>query len=346
MALLVWSGRQIRDSAGAAINGGKLRVYVANTTGLASTYSDAALTVPLANPVVADANGILPAVFLADTSNYDLAEMTAGSVVLRTYDDIPAVGADGSTLVRDFTNSRFQVRNSGGVVQIETGDPSGDNSGGKGRLGGWNGTQGDQFTLDYANSTLAGNVTISGDLKVGGGSVALDSVVATGTATAAATTDIALTGSGRRYRLEITNLRLGTASQQPHLRLSFDNGLNYKSGVAEYGWAGSVASSSAGTLSAYSSTGSAQFILSDALYATTDTGAVSIDITTPASATGSYPTVVAWDTLFYRSTGVISRNSALGAMTATFGKATHLRILASSGNLSFEWRLIKMNGFT
>jgi hypothetical protein len=53
MAVIVRTRVPVEDAAGVPVNGGKFRVYLANTTTLASLYSDAALTVPLSNPVVA-----------------------------------------------------------------------------------------------------------------------------------------------------------------------------------------------------------------------------------------------------------------------------------------------------
>ena len=56
--------KQTPFATGAVISGAKVFFYQNGTTTKQNTYTTAALTTPHANPVVADANGKLPAIFL------------------------------------------------------------------------------------------------------------------------------------------------------------------------------------------------------------------------------------------------------------------------------------------
>jgi hypothetical protein len=338
MAFHVWTGQQIRDTAGAPVNGGKLRIYTANTTSLANVYSDTAQTVPLVNPVAADSLGYLPDIFLSDSTNYDCAELTAGGVVIRAYDDVPAVGSDGSTFVKDFTGSRFQLRNSAGVLQMETGDPVGDNSGGKGRLGGWAGTQGDELEIDYGSTTITGSAQIDGTLTVGGSSVALDNVIASGTATASSTLDIPLTGSLQRYTLELLNLTVSGAGVTLQARFAFDGVPTFKTGVTEYGYTGDSLSGAPG--SAISAGASSIVISGGSTIDSADKAVGIIEVFTPPNNTGSHPTWLKADILW----DIAGANNIVLARTAgscgsTFGEATYIRLFASSGTISCKWKL-------
>jgi hypothetical protein len=77
----------------AALNGGKLYFYEsgASTTPL-TTYSDSALATPHANPVVADANGVFPEIYLQEGVAYRVVLKNSGETTTYfTLDDIYAV---------------------------------------------------------------------------------------------------------------------------------------------------------------------------------------------------------------------------------------------------------------
>lgn len=78
------------NGSGVPYPGGKLICYQANTTTPQATYSDAALSVPNANPVVADGNGRFPAIFLGDGLTYDLVFTDANDTVIWTAEDVAA----------------------------------------------------------------------------------------------------------------------------------------------------------------------------------------------------------------------------------------------------------------
>lgn len=79
----------IPSSAGFPQAGAVLYFYVTATSTPKNTYSDFALTTPNANPVVADANGVWPAIYLASDINYRVTVKTALGVLIYTQDDVP-----------------------------------------------------------------------------------------------------------------------------------------------------------------------------------------------------------------------------------------------------------------
>lgn len=95
MAALPYSvfGR-VDDADNKPISGGFLRVYVVDTTSLASLYSNPGLTVALTNPVEADSAGRLPPIFIGP-GTYDLALLTAGGALVDAFDDfeVPDISA-------------------------------------------------------------------------------------------------------------------------------------------------------------------------------------------------------------------------------------------------------------
>lgn len=84
------------SDAGLPLNGGLLYTYAAGTSTPATTYSDAALTTPNANPIVLDAAG-RATVYLAATS-YKFTLRTSAGVLVYTQDNISSVNAGSSGL--------------------------------------------------------------------------------------------------------------------------------------------------------------------------------------------------------------------------------------------------------
>ena len=80
------------NSAGQPYPAAKMHTYRAGTTTNLATYTTAALGTPHANPVVADSNGIFPAIYVDPNSGYDLKVVLKdqADVTLYTEDNIPA----------------------------------------------------------------------------------------------------------------------------------------------------------------------------------------------------------------------------------------------------------------
>lgn len=92
------SGRQITDDNGAPQAGALLYHYDAGTTNNLTVYSDNDGTVPRTQPVVCDAGGFVPLIYVASTSDWKVVVRTSGGVELHTYDNLAgaAVAADVS----------------------------------------------------------------------------------------------------------------------------------------------------------------------------------------------------------------------------------------------------------
>lgn len=90
-------------TSGAAIGAGwKVAFYQAGTTTDATTYSDADLATENTNPVVADANGRFPPIWL-DTGSYKYRLLTSADVPVVTVDDF-TVDAPPPTIDADLTD--------------------------------------------------------------------------------------------------------------------------------------------------------------------------------------------------------------------------------------------------
>lgn len=114
--------------------GAKLYFYLTGTTTPQAVYSDSGLSVPLTNPVVADADGVFPPIYLG-TGDYKVILKTSGDVTLETADPVSGLTAlnalttRGDLLTRDADNyKRVPIGASGKVlrsngVEPEWGDP-------------------------------------------------------------------------------------------------------------------------------------------------------------------------------------------------------------------------------
>jgi hypothetical protein len=78
---------RIVDANGVPVSGAKLDFYSAGTTSRKDTFSDAARMTANANPVVADSDGLLPSIFLAE-GQYKIVAKTSADVTLWTRDDV------------------------------------------------------------------------------------------------------------------------------------------------------------------------------------------------------------------------------------------------------------------
>jgi hypothetical protein len=78
---------RVTDSNGNPLASGKVYFYETGTTTPKATYSDAALTVPNANPLILDANGE-GWVFVADAAVYTVVVKTAADVTVWSEDDL------------------------------------------------------------------------------------------------------------------------------------------------------------------------------------------------------------------------------------------------------------------
>jgi hypothetical protein len=236
MAVIVRTRVRVEDENGVAINGGKARFRDANTLNLTSLYSDATLSTPLTNPVVADGNGWTPQIFAAEGTLCDLQYLTAGDVEIpsRNYVDVVALGSDTGASTRTFSGgTRYKLSDSGGVVLAEAGDPSPDNVGGSMTDQGWAGTQGDTRTFNYAHVNAG---TSAGALKENSkkltGVIQTDATAFSGSAGIVIPLTSSPTGV-RAWEIEIWDLQCAGVTALT-CQLSYDSGATYKAGAADY----------------------------------------------------------------------------------------------------------------
>lgn len=82
------SGRQITDDDGDPQSGALLYHYQAGTTSDLTVYSNQAGTVAHAQPVVCDAGGFVPLIYISDATDWKVVVRTALGVTLHTYDNL------------------------------------------------------------------------------------------------------------------------------------------------------------------------------------------------------------------------------------------------------------------
>ena len=321
---------------------------VATTTPKA-TYSDNDLSVSNGAYVQADAAGVFPQIFAANGEAFYASLRTAAGVEVQQFQFLTALGSDdASSLLRDFTtNGRFQVRGADGIVQIETGDPAGDDVGGDARMGGWEGTQGTSLELDYATVSTTGDLDVAGELTAESlnvsGSTNLIALLSSGSATHAA--GIALPAGYSAYRLEIAYITLSAGAAIEGF-FAFDGVPTYKVGADDYGWMlnynGVAGAATAG----------AAIDISDARMALMNTeaaitginpGRATIEITSSALLESG----IAGSIWLPNDNGSYSpRHGMFSGQTRgkTYGKATHFKLSPSSGTMAYRYALFGIPG--
>lgn len=115
----VW---QVFDGNGNPVPGAKATFYNSGTTTLQTVYTDAALSVPHPSPVVADAYGVMPPVFMAGAQAKAVVTYSSGAA-LRTIDPVPksTAGTTGAAQVSFApTASIPQLNAQAAIEQVQT----------------------------------------------------------------------------------------------------------------------------------------------------------------------------------------------------------------------------------
>jgi hypothetical protein len=309
---------------------------VATTTPKA-TYSDNDLLVSNGAYVQADAAGVFPQIFAANGEAFYASLRTAAGVEVQQFQFLTALGSDdASSLLRDFTtNGRFQVRGSGGIVQIEVGDPSGDDIGGDGRIGGWEGTQGGSLGLDFAEVEGTGFSDFP-VVKRAGVTEWVPRLLIAGTASAVSELILPLDDTFECWELQLRNIK-NTAATLTQAVLSFDGGATYKNTLGDYTDHGIAQhNSGADPRVAYDR---AQMNLMTADTGTTGHTDVVMKLFSKAAAeTRALVTFIQDDPASAANTksGLFSNSTN----NKNWGKATHLKIITNMSTATFDYRLI------
>lgn len=333
MAELLGPWQVVTDTNGNPVPGARIGTFdaVATTTPKA-TYSDPDLTTPHANPIVADASGKVPQVFVDTGDQFYLTVKTAAGVLLEDYEFATGLGDTGTgTFTRDFDGGgRYELSGDLGVVSQEFGPPEGDDIGGSARMGGWNGTQGDALVIDFAEAEFTGTVKAE-TFEQGGVTNPFPRLLLSGTATGAATIDIALSADFNRYQLELFN---GSGIVDVRVRFSFDDGATYKDGANDYLTQGTTQTNSATQNNSVSS--ESHIILARSNNSPADSLRVIADIRSQAGhETHVQSTWTAFETTASSSSGIMFGITKF----LSFGKATHIQVYPQSGTLTLGYKL-------
>jgi len=350
MATLFPPGIRIFDANGNPLSGAKIRVRNANTTDLVSLFSDSGLSSSITNPVITDAagypaNGGNECAIHVASGTYDVAFLDSSDNVLANWDDAAPWGSESSDIERTLTgNGRIKITGAAGAVLIQAGDASPDNSGGTLTIEGWAGTQLDSLTLDASSSNFTGNVTVKDGKKLPG-------VVQTAatTFTAVSSVDIELVNNPtgvRAWRVDLFDMTTTeTAGNALNARLSYDGGSTYKSGASDYYYVGVLTIAASATPSG--STGAAQIALVNSFEtASNHPGVITLEIVTPNS--GNDATIIRTQAEFTDpgAAGAPAMWRGFARGLGSYGRATHIRILAASGQtITGKYRVQPLYGF-
>lgn len=107
-AMFFFSGQQLLDGNGNPVAGAKMWSYAAGTTTPLTTYSDAALTTANTNPVVTDADGRFPAIFL-QAQDYKFAFLDASDTPFGTTLDNYATDNGTASQTQTLTNKTIAL---------------------------------------------------------------------------------------------------------------------------------------------------------------------------------------------------------------------------------------------
>lgn len=330
-----------KNANGVIVSGAGLWVYETGTTTPASIFTDEGLTTPASNPLTSDSAGYFAQFFIASATRVDLqcrADATDNtSTLLWQALKIDSLGADdASTFLRDFgDDGRLQARGASGTVNLEFGDPSGDDVGGTGRIGGWSGTQADEIELDAASVPITGDLAVAGDVTVTGDGP-FEKIIGNATKAAAATHDIELPTGYNAYRLVLTQLVASTPLSLEAL-FAFNDVPTFKTGADDYGWGAfyvgpnstigsGVDASDAriGLIATIAPSSTGQNNHAELLILSTTTGEAAVACEA-FHENASYGFVRTW-----------SKGSTRGK---TYGKATYIRLKGSTGTIAFKYNL-------
>src|SRR6266516_695630 len=111
---------RVVDANGLPIAGAKLTFYAAGTVNLLDTYSDVALTVPNANPVVATAGGLFGPIYLKPVAYY-VKLTTSADVLVWDQDNYIPSPAGSAWNIQPYDVNDYSATG-GGTWTVDAGD--------------------------------------------------------------------------------------------------------------------------------------------------------------------------------------------------------------------------------
>jgi len=106
MADQIWpNGSRLLDANGDPLSGAKVYAYESGTATLLTTYTDSTLTVANANPVLTDAQGLIPPLWHDGSVDVKVSATDASDVVLNGFPIDPAPSFKGGSAANDISFS-------------------------------------------------------------------------------------------------------------------------------------------------------------------------------------------------------------------------------------------------
>lgn len=321
------------DASGNAYSGAKCYFKVPGTDTLKNTYTTDALSVANANPLIANTSGVFPPAFAADNATFDVEVLTSADVTIpgMEFEDVTAVAADtDGSISRDFdTGGRLLIAGSAGVVSIEAGPPSGDDTGGTMRIGGWNGTNLDDVDVnlsDTAKASFRAAIAIP------------DEPIIAATFSGSDHLDLALSGY-TAYRIELSGVVV-SADNALLLRFAFDATPTFKSGASDYSWGQFGAGAGAAGSGGGNATAQIQLTINplEATAMTAEGNSVIIDLFGPKDTGFGLHAITRAS--YQANTGNYDIAAGGGRIIPGYGTPTYVRIYVASGTFSGKYRLI------
>jgi hypothetical protein len=159
-------------------------------------------------------------------------------------------------------------------------------------------------------------------------------LLSSGTSSAAATLDLALTSGYRRYVLHVENCLPATDGAVPNFRVSINSGSTYEADASDYLWAGYYVTST-GANGAYASNtgGTTAVVLAPGGQENTAEFPGSYVFEIHSGSASQYPSVFFKSSLILSADGALSWFSGSARYTGS-DAATNVRLLYSSGNIA------------
>lgn len=162
---------QVADGNGVPMAGAKLAFYITGTSTPKNTFSDYAMTVPNANPVIADGEGRFGDIWL-EAGDYKVILKTAADVVVWTADPVIGAGGTGEVVIEAGTGSARVIGQRSGATRWTIRMPnsateSGGNAGSNFELA-RHSDGGSELGVALSIARATGNATFSGAATFGG----------------------------------------------------------------------------------------------------------------------------------------------------------------------------------
>lgn len=331
-------GFRALDASGTPYSGARLYTFdAAATTTPKATYTTQALSVSHGSYVQGDSAGYFPQAFAAEGVGFYLELRTAAGVVIKTYANVLALGAESTgAIARDFgVQGRLKILGAGGFVRFEAGPPEGDDVGGAMQLAGRDGTALDNLSI------LANAVALSAP-TAWRTTLAVEEALRVQTAlTASAAPGVALVAGYNRQKLVINDFLPNTDATNVSMQVSYNNGAAWMTS-ANYVYASTLM-----TVGGGSPTGTGSNLATSMPLITSISNAAGYWASGHIELIkGLYNNVHFEAAMTYRhSGGNFVRHTTGGFLLGGFGMPTNLRLLLSAGTASCTISVEPKRGF-